>query len=579
MSNSSTLVGLQSSKQELIDEIDYLREKLSSTENALNFRQEIHHTLSGAINIGYWEWDEITQRPTYFSKEMAAILGMSQETLYQQYQCEEDFFPFVHPDDLEYYISSLNGIPNPDHPRDSAHNIEYRIIKPNGEVRYVWELEYGKLKKDGVVSHSYGAIQDITALRDSTRALSKSEQRYSALFSQLPLGVQEQDWSSIKRGVDKLQSEGVENLKEYFENNPQVLRKLVNTISVTSVNDALLDIYGYSSVQEYIEEEENSTDWLDKEWADLYASEIAALASNSKIHYRELKETRADNSVFEVRVITRIVKGDEDSWKRVITIVEDVTERKKFEIALVEAKNVAEKASKAKTEFLSSMSHELRTPMNAVIGFGQLLQASKSEPLSEKQETCVGHILNSGKHLMELVEQVLELNTIEAGKLAINFDDVPAQKAIDGSLQLIQTQAEEKAIKIVNQVIMSELPILRTDATRLTQVLLNLLSNAVKYNNKGGTVTLSYEKTAEHMLQISVIDTGIGIPIDKQQELFTPFERLGREGGNIEGTGIGLAISKQLIELLGGKIGYRSQEGQGSTFWIDVPMSRKQVFE
>ena len=179
---------------------------------------------------------------------MAGILGMSQESLYELYQCEEDYFPLVHPDDLEHLCNNLNAILNPEHPRGLAHTFDYRIVRPNGEVRYVRELEYGKLEKDGVITHSFGAILDITDHHQSMRALRESEQRYGSLFSQLPLGVLEQDWSTIKKAVGKLQSEGVEDLKEYFENNPLILRELMDSIIIVSVNDTLLRIYEAISI-------------------------------------------------------------------------------------------------------------------------------------------------------------------------------------------------------------------------------------------------------------------------------------------------------------------------------------------
>lgn len=252
-------------------------------------------------------------------------------------------------------------------------------------------------------------------------------------------------------------------------------------------------------------------------------------------------------------------------------IVEERTEE------LIVAKEAAETANRAKSEFLSSMSHDLRTPMNAIIGFGEMLKIESGEKLNEKQKSFVNHILSSGKHLMELIDEVLELNKIEAGKLSINFDNIQIHKVIDESLQLVRVTAEQKDVEILNQTAGEELPILWTDRTRLTQILVNLLSNAVKYNRNNGTVTLSCNETPGQMLRVSIADTGMGIPEDKQQYLFTPFDRLGRESGEVEGTGIGLTITKQLIELLGGNIGYENKKDEGCIFWIDVPMSRKQI--
>ena len=286
------------SRLELLDENRLLEEKLARVEADGRSEKERNQILSRAINIGYWEWDETTKRAAYFSEEMAGILGLSLETLYKTYQREEDYFSFVHPDDLEHLINNLSAVLSPDHPRGQAHTFDYRIIRPDGEVRYVRELEYGTREEDGVVTRSFGAIQDITDHYESIHAARESEQRYSSLFSKLPLGAMEQDWSLIKLGVDKLRSEGVEDLKTHFSKNPDLVREFVATISIKSVNEALLKIYGAESAEEYIEDEENSDGWLDDEWVNLYASEIAALASPDRINYAELTETRWDDTEF-----------------------------------------------------------------------------------------------------------------------------------------------------------------------------------------------------------------------------------------------------------------------------------------
>jgi len=240
---------------------------------------------------------------------------------------------------------------------------------------------------------------------------------------------------------------------------------------------------------------------------------------------------------------------------------------------LADQKTKVEKSSAAKSEFLSSMSHELRTPMNAILGFAQLLLFNPKEPLSHIQKESVDSILRGGRHLLELIDQVLELNKIEAGKMSLNVDHVSTRNVIDESLDLVRSRADMEGIEIIDQTTGCDLPLLWTDSTRLVQVLLNLLSNAVKYNREGGTVTLTSQEMPNRMLRISVIDTGRGIPVEKRDSLFRPFERLGREAGNIEGTGIGLTITRQILGLLGGQVGYESEEGKGSTFWADVPMS------
>ena len=234
-------------------------------------------------------------------------------------------------------------------------------------------------------------------------------------------------------------------------------------------------------------------------------------------------------------------------------------------------------SSNHKSAFISSMNHELRTPMNAVLGFAQMLEISEREPLSENQKSAVEQILRNGNHLLELIDQMLELNKIEAGTLPLNMEDIPARDVLDESLNLIQARANPDHIEIIDDTGGDTLPLLWTDSTRLIQVLLNLLSNAIKYNRKGGSVSLACRELHDRVLRISVIDNGLGIAAELQDKLFQPFERLGHELGQIDGTGIGLSITQQIMEKLGGHIGFESEQGSGSHFWVDIPLSNKQI--
>ena len=234
-------------------------------------------------------------------------------------------------------------------------------------------------------------------------------------------------------------------------------------------------------------------------------------------------------------------------------------------------------SSNHKSAFISSLNHELRTPMNAVLGFAQMLEINEREPLSENQKSAVEHILRNGNHLLELIDQMLELNKIEAGTLPLNMEDIPARDVLDESLYLIQARASHDHIEIIDDTGGDHLPLLWTDSTRLIQVLLNLLSNAVKYNRKGGKVSLACREVYGGLLRISVIDNGLGIAAELQDKIFQPFERLGHELGQIDGTGIGLSITQQIVEKLGGHIGFESEQGRGSHFWVDIPLSKKQI--
>jgi signal transduction histidine kinase len=235
------------------------------------------------------------------------------------------------------------------------------------------------------------------------------------------------------------------------------------------------------------------------------------------------------------------------------------------------AKRDADRANLAKSEFLAGMSHELRTPLNAILGFGQLLQL---DDLTTPQREGVDQILAGGHHLLGLIDEVLDLSRIETGSLSLSSEAVGVYQLIKDTLDLIRPLAAQRDLRIQAPSRQGCAWTVQADRQRLRQILLNLASNAVKYNRHGGSISIACHAAGQGRLRIAVRDTGLGIPADQMSRLFTPFDRLGAEGTNIQGTGMGLALSKRLTEAIGGTLTARSVQERGSTFTVDLALAQ-----
>ena len=258
----------------------------------------------------------------------------------------------------------------------------------------------------------------------------------------------------------------------------------------------------------------------------------------------------------------------------VVATIFDVTAEVRHEEELCRARSLAEAASEAKTEFLASMSHELRTPLNAILGFAQLLQRDKKQPLSARQLERIEHVMRGGEHLLRLIDDVLDLARIEAGRVLISPEPVDIAEVLAEVKDTLDPMAAHASISLsidppppgVREVI--------ADRTRFKQILMNYGSNAIKYGKHGGNARFCVELAEKDVASISVIDDGPGIALAKQSVLFQPFQRAGQEAGPIEGTGIGLVITRRLAELMHGSVGFESSEGVGSRFWLRLPLHR-----
>lgn len=279
-----------------------------------------------------------------------------------------------------------------------------------------------------------------------------------------------------------------------------------------------------------------------------------------------------DGRIIWVRETGDVVRDKNGKPLKMLGVVQDITRRKQAEAEVFQARDEAERANHAKSEFLARMSHELRTPLNAILGFGQLMESDPNEPLSTSQLENMDQILKAGWHLLDLVNEALDLAKIESGNIDLSLEDVGVLEVLEECLATLRPLAEQRGIKLPKESHDCPQYVVHVDRFRLKQVLLNLLSNAVKYNRENGNITISVDGTRPGRLRVNVTDEGAGLTTEQQAQLFQPFNRLGAEKSEVQGTGIGLVIARHMIELMGGAIGMESEPGRGSIFWIELKL-------
>ena len=535
----------------------YTRERREFTEDDVSFVQSIANVLAAAITRQRAEdalravearYDRIaahspgvvyqyllradgTLAIPFISESCRKLYGREPKEIQEQPQL---MMAAVHPDDQPGFTEAIY------HSKKTLTPLHWkcRHLLPGGEIRWVrFDSRPERMPDGGVICD--GIIIDVTEEEERKEALRQSEQRFrlANFHSPFPVMLHADDGEVIQ------------------------------------VNDAWTHITGYMQEQTPTVEA-----WLRLAYPTDDAKEgirrfIAKAWEQIGVMHHPGQRVRCAGGEERIWDISGVNLGKlpDGRWLRMGTAV-DVTERHQQEEALRLAKEEAERANLAKSVFLSRMSHELRTPLNAILGFGQLLETSQ---LDEQDAHGVQHILKGGRHLLGMVDEVLDLARVEAGELGLKLAAVSLDRLLPECAGLVARMAQARGITCNVTVTPASRVSVWADEQRLRQVLLNLLSNAIKYNHEGGQVSLSCQQTRDGRLRLHVKDTGPGITTEGLARLFVPFERLGQELGKVEGTGLGLVVSKQLMEAMGGGLHVKSQLGKGSTFWIELPMAAK----
>jgi PAS domain S-box-containing protein len=426
---------------------------------------------------------------------------------------------------------------------------EALVFKASRGIEDIYELSY--IRKDG---SRFPAVVSVTALRDAQ----------DAIIGYLLIGT---DNTARKQVEEKLRwtEEGFRLMVESVTDAAIVM--LDSEGRVVSWNGGAERIKGYSADEIVGQHFSRFYPPADIERG-TPQHDLDAAAAQGRFEVEGWR-TRKDGSLFWANVVFTAIRDAAGLPRGFAKLTRDLTERRQVEETLTKAKGTAEKANLAKSEFLSSMSHELRSPLNAILGFAQLMD-SDATPATPSQKGSIDEILRAGWYLLELINEILDLAQIESGKLSLSPEPTLLGEVILECQAMVEPQAQGRGITMTFP--QFEVPCwVAADRTRLKQVVINLLSNAIKYNKPGGTVVVDCDGCgAPKRIRLNVRDTGAGLTPEQLTQLFEPFNRLGQERGSEQGTGIGLVMSKRLVELMGGVLGVESTVGVGSVFWWEL---------
>jgi PAS domain S-box-containing protein len=438
---------------------------------------------------------------------------------------------------------------------------EALVFKASRGIEDIYELTY--IRKDG---SRFPAVVSVTALRDDQ----------GGIIGYLLIGTDNTARKQVEAEQQKLDQRLRDQqfyTRSLIESNIDAIMTTNPSGIITDVNEQMVSLTGCARDELIGTPFKNY--FTDSERAE---EGIKLVLSEKKVTDYELT-ARARNGMQTVVSYNATTFYDRDGkLQGVFAAARDITESKRLDRVLQDkntelekAKYVAEKANLAKSDFLSSMSHELRSPLNAILGFAQLMESASPLP-THSQKSSIDQILQAGWYLLELINEILDLALIESGRLSLSLEPMSLSEVLLDCKAMIEPQAQKSGIRM-SFPRLDQLYFVYADRTRVKQVLINLLSNAIKYNRVGGTVEVTCSANAAVRIRISVKDTGNGLSPEKLAQLFQPFNRLGQEASAEEGTGIGLVVSKRLVELMGGEIGAASTVGVGSMFWFELNLA------
>lgn len=507
--------------------------------------EERFRQLADNIEEVFWIFDPIAKKEVYISPAFEKIWMRPVKSLIDN---ADLFFEFIHPEDRAHVraVTSRQML-------GEKTEVQYRIVRPDGSIRWIWDRGFPVFDEDGKITRIVAIVSDI------------SEQKKVEL-----------DLLELNQTLEQRINERTAEVQDLYENAPAGYHSLDANGLIVRMNQTELNWLGYTR------EEVIGVKFIDElntpQSRKIFSSNFPQFKARGWAKDLELEFVRKDGSIMPILLNGTAIYNEQGEFVMSRTTLFDITERKQAELKLQAANTALEKAAKLKDEFLANMSHELRTPLNAIIGLSESLQTGTYGELIPRQGNILRVIRESGQHLLELINDILDLSKIEAGMLELHYETVDIKSICDASLLMVNESAQKKELQI-SILITDEIQTIQADKRRLKQMIVNLLSNAVKFTPQFGSVKLDVQPENDHAVRFTVSDTGIGISSEQLENLFKPFVQVDSSlARKYEGTGLGLALIRQLAEMHNGSIGVNSTPGMGSSFYFIIPKQSSQDF-